>query len=66
MTPFEALYGQKYQTPASWDNLDDRITIELEILKDMDAQLRVIKENLKEALDRNKIFVNLKRTPREF
>lgn len=37
MTPFEALYGQKCRTPASWDNLKDRITTKPKLLKDMKA-----------------------------
>lgn len=66
MAPFEALYGCKCRTPTSWENLDDKITIEPRILKDMKSHLKVIKENLKEASDQYKSLANLKRTTREF
>lgn len=66
MAPFESLYGYKCRTPMSWDNLDDRITIELGLLWDLEAQLKVIKEKLKEASERNKSLVDLKWNPREF
>jgi hypothetical protein len=27
MSPFEALYGRKCNTPVSWDNLEDRAVV---------------------------------------
>jgi transposase InsO family protein len=36
MSPFEALYGRKCDTPVSWDNPTDRVVLGLELLKDME------------------------------
>jgi transposase InsO family protein len=36
MSPFEALYGRKCNTPVSWDNSADRVVLGLELLKDME------------------------------
>jgi hypothetical protein len=44
----------------------DRITIRPDMLKEMEQQLIQIKKNLKIAQDRQKIYVDIKRTPREF
>ena len=37
-----------------------------ELLKDMELTMKQVPENLKVSQDRQKSFVNLKRTPREF
>jgi hypothetical protein len=39
MSPFEALYGRKCNTPVSWDNLADREVVGLELLKEMEDQM---------------------------
>jgi hypothetical protein len=39
MIPFEYLYGRKCNIPISWNNLVDRITIELEMLTEMEQQV---------------------------
>ena len=36
MSPFEALYGRKCNTPVSWDNLTDREVVGLELLRQME------------------------------
>jgi hypothetical protein len=46
MSPFEALYGRKFNTPVSWDNPTDRVVLGLELLKDMEDQVVKIKQNL--------------------
>jgi hypothetical protein len=52
MSPFEALYGRKCKIPISWDNLVDKMTIEPDMLKEMEQQVVQIKRNLKIAQDR--------------
>jgi hypothetical protein len=47
MSPFEALYGRKFNTPVIWDNPRDRVVLGKELLKYMEDQLIKIKENLK-------------------
>lgn len=66
MAPFEVLYGRKYKTPLSWDNLEDRVFIRSDHLKEMEEQLKMIQKRLKEAFDHQKSYANLKRTHREF
>jgi hypothetical protein len=44
----------------------DRITIGPDKLKEMEQQVIKIKQNLKIAQDRQKRYIDRKRTPREF
>jgi hypothetical protein len=66
MSPFEALYGRKCNTPVSWDNLADRTIVGPELLKEMEDQMIKIKQNLKAAQDRQKSYTDSNRTHREF
>jgi hypothetical protein len=66
MSPFEALYGRKCNTPLSWDNPADRAIVGLELLKEMEDQMIKIKHNLKVAQDRKKSYTDSNRTHREF
>jgi hypothetical protein len=66
MSPFEALYGRQCKIPISWNNLVDRITIELDMLKEMEQQVIQIKQNLKISQDRHKSYADRNRNPREF
>jgi transposase InsO family protein len=43
MSPFEALYGRKCNTPMSWDNLVDRAVVGPELLKEVKDQMIKIK-----------------------
>ena len=36
MAPFQALYGRPCRTPLSWDNLEDRVLLGPEVLRDME------------------------------
>ena len=66
MSPFEALYGRKCNTPVSWDNPADRVVVGPELLKEMEDQMIKIKHNLKVAQDRQKSYADSNRTHREF
>jgi hypothetical protein len=66
MSPFEALYGRKCNTPVSWDNPVDRVVLGPELLKDMEDQMVRIKKNLKATQDRQKIYADKNKTTREF
>jgi hypothetical protein len=66
MSPFEALYGRKWNTPVRWDNLVDRAVIGPEFLKEMEKQTLKIKLKLKVSQDRQKSYADKKRTHREF
>jgi hypothetical protein len=66
MSPFEVLYGRPCNTPVSWSNLVNRISIGPYMLKEMEQQVTQIKQNLKVAQNQQKIYADQKRTPREF
>jgi hypothetical protein len=59
--PFEALYGRKWNNPASWDNPTDRVVLGSKFLKDMEDQVVNIKKNLKATQDRQKVYANKNR-----
>ena len=66
MSPFEVLYGRSCNTPVSWSNPVNRITIGPNMLKEMKHQVTQIKQNLKVTQNRQKSYADQKRTPREF
>jgi len=47
MSPFEALYGRKCNTPMSWDNPIDKEIIGLDLLKEIKDKMTKIKNNLR-------------------
>jgi hypothetical protein len=47
MSPFEALYGRKYNTPVSWDNPEDRTIVGPYFLQEMEEHMVKIRKNLK-------------------
>jgi hypothetical protein len=66
MSPFEALYGRKFNTPVNWDNATDRVVLGPEFPKDMEDQMVNIKKNLKASQDRQKFYADKNMTTREF
>jgi hypothetical protein len=66
MSPFEALYGRKCNTPVSWDNPADREVIEPKFLREMEEKLLRIKQNLKASQHRKKRYAEKGITHREF
>jgi hypothetical protein len=58
MIPFEALYGRRCNTPISWDNPMNRITLGPEMLKYMQQKVIKIKQNLKITQDRQRIYTD--------
>ena len=58
MSPFEALYDRKWNTPVSWDNPADRELVGLELLKEMEEKMLKIKKKLKVAQDRQKSYAD--------
>ena len=66
MSPFEAMYGRKCNTPIGWDKTTNRVIVGPELLKDMEDQMVNIKHNLKVSQDRQKIYVDLNMTARQF
>ena len=52
MSPFEAMYGRKCNTPISWDNPTDKVIVGTKLLKDMEDEMVKIKHNIKVSQDR--------------
>ena len=52
MSPFEAMYGRKCNTPISWDNPIDRVIVGPELLNDMEDKMVKINKNLNVSQDR--------------
>jgi hypothetical protein len=52
MSPFEALYGRKCNTLASWDNPVDMAFVGPDLLKEMEEHMTKIKQNLKISQER--------------
>ena len=66
MSSYEDLYGRRCRTPVTWDNLVNRIVLGPELLKEMEQEVVKIRQNLKAAQDRQKIYANKHRVNREF
>jgi hypothetical protein len=66
MSPFEALYGRKRNTPVSWDNPIDRAVVGPELLREMEEKIVKIKYNLKVFQYRKKSYADKGRTHKEF
>ena len=64
MPPFEALYGRPCRTPLSWDRLEDRIIVGPDLIQEMEDQVKLIRQRLKEAQDRQKSYADTHRTDR--
>jgi hypothetical protein len=66
MSPFEALYGRKCNTPVSWDNPTDRAMVGPDLLREMEEKMVKIKQNLKATQDMQKSYADKCKTHREF
>ena len=66
MSPFEALYGRQCRTPINWSSPKTKLMLGPEMLAEMESEVKKIRKNLKAAQDRQKIYVDKKRTYREY
>ena len=66
MLPFEALYERPCRTPLSWENLEDQIIVGPELIQEMEDQVKLIRQRLKEAQDRQKSYADAHRTNRSY
>jgi hypothetical protein len=62
MSPFEALYGRKCNTPVSWDNPTDRAVVGPELLREMEEKYGENKEEFKGCSGQKKIYADKGRT----
>ena len=61
MAPFEALYGRRCRTPLSWDEVGDRQLFGLDMIKESEQKVKLIRDRLKVAQSRQKSYVDSKR-----
>jgi hypothetical protein len=66
MAPFEALYGQNFQTPLMWYEVGERSLFGPDMIKDAEEQVAKVRENLKVAQNRQKSYADARRRPLEF
>jgi hypothetical protein len=58
MAPFEALYRRQYRTPLFWSETGESQIFRLEVLKDAEKHVQMIRENLKIAQSRQKSYAD--------
>jgi hypothetical protein len=66
MAPFEFLYGRPCQMPLSWDRLEDRVLVGPEMIQEMEEQLQMIRQRIKEVQDRQNSYVDVHRVDRNY
>lgn len=66
MAPYEALYGRRCRTPTCWTELGERQVLGPELVADTESKVKLIRDRLKEASDRQKSYADLKRKEIEF
>ncbi|GKC98667.1 putative reverse transcriptase domain-containing protein [Tanacetum coccineum] len=64
--PFEALYGQKFQSPICWAEVGDAQLTGPEIVHKTTEKIIQIKEHIQAARDRQKSYDDRRRKPLEF
>ena len=66
MTPYEALYGRKCRTPLCWTEVGEDRILGPEIIQETTEKIRMIRDNVKKAQDRQKSYPDNRRRPLEF
>ena len=61
MAPYEALYGRKCRTPLCWTELSKRKVIGPDLIQETEEKVKMIRERLKVATDRQKSYANMER-----
>ena len=60
MAPFEALYGRRCRSPLFWEDFTEAATLGPELLLQMTKQVKLIRDRIKAAQDRQKSNADLK------
>ncbi|KAM1241193.1 hypothetical protein ACFX2J_046417 [Malus domestica] len=66
MAPYKALYGRVCQMPLCWAEASERVLLGPEIVDTTNANIQLIKRNLKAAQDRQKSIVDKHSRDREY
>ena len=60
MAPYKALYGRKCRTPLCWTELSEKKVIGPDLIQETEEKVKMIRERLKVATDRQKSYANMK------
>jgi hypothetical protein len=66
MAPFEMIYGQRCRSPIFWNETGELQVFGLDIIQDTEKQVRVVRENLKDAQSRQKSYEDRRRRDLSF
>ncbi|KAJ0986077.1 hypothetical protein J5N97_004433 [Dioscorea zingiberensis] len=66
MPPYEALYGRRCRTPLCWDEEGERKILGPELVQQTAEKIKLIRERLKKAQDRQRGYANNRRRFLEF
>jgi hypothetical protein len=66
MYPFEALYGRRCRTPINWSESGERPFFGPDLVKDAEDQVKIIRENLRIAQSRQKLYADRRRRELHF
>ena len=61
MAPYKALYGRKCRTPLCWTELSEKKVISPNLIQETEEKVKMIRERLKVAIDRQKSYADMKR-----
>jgi hypothetical protein len=66
MSPFEALYGRRCQTPLMWSNVGEKTLEGLAFIKEAEEKVALICKRLREARSRQKSYADNRRSELSF
>jgi hypothetical protein len=66
MAPFKFVYERPCRTPLSWDRVEDRVLVGLEVIQEMEYKMKKIRQRIKEAHDWKKSYVDAHRVDRSY
>jgi hypothetical protein len=66
MSPFQALYGRSCRTPLQWDQPGEKQVFGLDILFEAEENIKMVRENLKIALSRQRSYADTRRRELSF
>ncbi|KAG8483479.1 hypothetical protein CXB51_023145 [Gossypium anomalum] len=66
MAPYEALYGRKCCTPLYWTELKENQIYRVDLVKETEEKVKIIRDCLKAASDRQKSYADLKKKEIEY
>ena len=66
MAPYEALYSRRCRTPVCWEEVGDKQLIGPELVQITSEKIKIIRNRMKTAQDRQKSYADNRRRPLEF